>query len=75
MNNIKSNNKLREKIITFLDHFDIPEPVRILPYSKGRVNETFLIETDSTKKLILQKLNRIFKLELLLDIEDITSHL
>lgn len=75
MNNKNSNNKLREKIITILNHFDIPEPVRILPYSKGRVNETFLIETDSTKKLILQKLNRIFKPELLIDIEVITSHL
>lgn len=71
-----------EDIIRIAEQFNIEEIIKLSEYGKGRINETFLIETVSTpgernnpKRYILQKLHRIINYDVLKDIEIITNFL
>lgn len=56
--------------------FALGEEVRnIEPFGQGRINDTFLVTTESGERYVLQRVNPIFAPSVLFDIEAITREL
>lgn len=53
--------------------FNIGQTIEIKPLGNGLINETFVVATDDGQKYVLQKLHRIFKPEVIEDIDNITT--
>ena len=71
-----------EDVILIAEQFNIEEVINVCNYGHGRINETFLVETESSpgnssnpRRYILQKLHKILTPDVLKDIEVITNFL
>ena len=51
------------------------QPSCINPVTTGLINDTYLVETETGEKYILQRINPIFSPEICLDIDLVTRHL
>ncbi|MDO8520931.1 MAG: phosphotransferase [bacterium] len=66
--------KLLGRANAIAKQFALGEAVqRVEPFGQGRINDTFLVKTESGERYVLQKVNPIFAPSVLLDIAALTS--
>lgn len=64
------------KVLSIASEFDIPGKVlKAKRFGNGIIHDTFLIETDSKDRYIIQRLHKIFGNSVLEDMEKVTTYL